>query len=166
MTSHKHLSVFSLLLIWLSLALAGCSAGQNSAAADPAQAAPGAFKVALLLPGPADDAGWSQAGYEGLKLIEKELGAEVAYTANVPEAESEQEKITRQYAADGFNFIIGQGGEYIPAFEVVAKEFPQTQFVVVTDYAGNNKNFGAVATRPEEGGYLGGVIAALKTKTN
>lgn len=166
MITHKHLSVFSLVLIWLSLALAGCSAGQNSVAPEPAKAAPGAFKVAILLPGPADDGGWSQSGYEGLKLIEKELGAEVAYTANVPEAESEQEKITHQYAADGFNFIIGQGGEYVTAFETVAKEFPQTRFVVVTDYAGNNKNFGAVGIRPEEAGYLAGVVAALKTKTN
>ena len=44
MTTHKHPSVFILVLIGLCLVLAACSAGQNSAAPDPAKAAPGAFK--------------------------------------------------------------------------------------------------------------------------
>jgi basic membrane lipoprotein Med (substrate-binding protein (PBP1-ABC) superfamily) len=103
--------------------------------------------------------------YKPVEEITEESVVEATNEETI-QAESEQEKIVHQYAADGFNFIIGQGGEYVTAFETVAKEFPQTQFVVVTDYAGNNKNFGAVGIRPEESGYLGGVVAALKTKTN
>lgn len=162
----KHLPLLCLvLLLLLSLIMSGCG-GISNPAADPAQAALGAFKVAILLPGPIDDNGWSQSGYEGLKLIEKDLGAQVAYTAGTPEDDAEKEKITRQYAEDGFNFIIGHGGEYIAAFEKVAKEFPQTRFVVVSGYAGNNTNLGAVTVHADEAGYLAGVVAALKTKTN
>lgn len=121
------------------------------------------FKVAMLLPGPEDDGGWSQAGYEGLKLIEKELGAETAFTANVTEEASKG--LLRQYANKGYDFIIGHGGEYIPAAETVAKEFPRIKFAVIAGYAGNNKNFGALSFRDGEVGYLTGVVAALKTET-
>lgn len=163
MTISKHPFFFNLILILGILALASCNSG-SAASSDTAQAASGSFKVALLLPGEINDKGWSQAGYEGLKLIEKELGAEVVYTANAPEAEAE--KIFRQYAEEGYDFIIGHGGEYVPAAEVVADEFPRTKFAVMTSYEGNNKNLGALSFRQGEVGYLMGVVAALKTKTN
>ncbi|NJN93162.1 MAG: BMP family ABC transporter substrate-binding protein [Anaerolineales bacterium] len=163
MTTHKHLSILSLILILLSLILTGCS-GSNNPEDEPARAASGALKVAMLLPSPANDKGWSQAGFEGLKLIEKELGAQVAYTENVVEADAE--KVLRQYADEGYDFIIGQGGEYITGAEVVAEVYPRTKFAVVAGYAGNNKNFGALSFRDGEVGYLTGAVAALKTKSN
>ena len=122
------------------------------------------FKVAVLLPGPEDDAGWSQAAYEGLRLVEKELGAEVAFTTNVDEDIAED--VFRQYANEGYNFIIGHGGEYIPGAETVAVEFPRIKFAVVAGYGGNNKNFGALSFRDGEVGYLTGVVAGFKTKTD
>ncbi len=48
----------------------------------------------------------------------------------------------------------------------MAEEFPRTNFTIVGSYAGNNNNFGALSFRDGELGYLTGVIAALKTKTN
>lgn len=165
---NKCVPTFGLILAIFSLLLTGCAGlgtGQESVPDPPAPAA-GAFKVAILLPGPIDDTGWSQSGYEGLKLIEQELGAQVAYTANVPEDEQQQQQLIRRYAQDGFHFIIGHGGEYIAAFEAVAEEFPRTQFALVTGYGGNNKNLGGLAIRADESGYLAGVVAALKTKTN
>jgi basic membrane protein A len=165
MKTCQYLYKFMFLII-LSLALASCAGVGGNGSSASAASAPSAFQMAILLPGPIDDNGWSQTGYEGLKLVEKELGAQVAYTANVPQEESEQQKILRQYAEDGFNFIVGHGGEYQAAMEVVAKEFPQTRFALMTSYAGNNKNLGALAVRADEGGYLAGVVAGLKTKTN
>ena len=123
-----------------------------------------ALKVAILLPGPVDDEGWSQAGYEGLLLIQKELGAEIAYVESVKE--SEIEKHFRNFAKAGFDFIIGHGGEYIPGAEVVAKDFPRIKFAVIGGYAGNNSNLGALSFRDGELGYLTGAIAGIKTKTN
>jgi len=163
MSTRKHLLFIYLILILLSLISTSCG-GQSSVAPDAAKAAPGAFKVAMLLPSPADDHSWSQAGYEGLQLIEKKLGAQVAYTASVPEAD--MEKIFRQYAEEGYDFVIGHGGEFIPAAEVVAKEFPRTKFAITSNYPGNNKNLGALSLRDGEVGYLTGAVAALKTKTN
>ncbi len=123
----------------------------------------GNFKAALLLPRAVDADGWTKAGYAGLLLIEKELQAEIAYSESVPEEEFEQ--VFRQYAQEDFDFIIGHGGQFVSAAEIVAEEFPRTKFAVVTKYAGNNKNLGALFMREGELSYLVGVIAALKTET-
>jgi hypothetical protein len=53
---------------------------------------PSNFKVAMVLPGPKNDGSWSQSGYEGLKLIETELGAQIAYTDNTGELSGEEIK--------------------------------------------------------------------------
>jgi basic membrane lipoprotein Med (substrate-binding protein (PBP1-ABC) superfamily) len=147
----------------LLMALAGCGGVPTPTPTT----VPSAFKVAMIVPGPIDDQSWSQSGYEGLQLIEKELGAEVAYTANSDGmSEAEVELIFREYAKEGYNFIIGHGGEYIEAAEVMAEEFPRTNFAVVAGYPGNNKNLGALSFREGEMAYLVGVVAALKTQTN
>ncbi len=164
MYTRKHLLVVYLISILFTLFLTSCTGAQNAASTDAAKTATGAFKVAIVLPTATNDGAWSQAGYEGLKLIEKELGAQTAYTDNVADADGE--KILRQYAQEGYDFVIGHGGQYIPALEVVAEEFPRTKFAVTAIHAGNNKNLGALSLRDGEIGYLTGVVAGLKTKTN
>ncbi|WP_086758405.1 BMP family protein [Nostoc sp. 106C] len=149
--------------VFFALLLISCS-HLNSHTKPESNNAVGAFKVAMILPGPINDQSWNQSGYEGLKLIRKQLGAKIAYTPNV--TANNAEKILRQYAQQDFDFIIIHGGQYLNSSAIVAKEFPRVKFAVVTSYGGNNKNFGALAFRSNEVGYLAGVIAALKTKTN
>jgi basic membrane protein A and related proteins len=152
------------LVLVLTLLLAACSIADNDQALSVPTETPGAFKVAIILPGRINDNGWNQAGYQGLKLIEKQLGAQVAYRASVPPAD--WEKLSRQYAEQGFDFLIVHSEDYLAVAESVAKEFPRVKFAVTGSYGGNNNNFGALAFRSGEIGYLSGVVAALKTKTN
>lgn len=122
------------------------------------------FKVASIFIGSIQDESWSQASYEGLKLIEKEYNAEVTYTENIKGTDSEL--LIRRYAQQGYDLIIGHSGDYIQSMEKIAPDFPNTKFALVTTYPGNNQNLGAVAFRSGEVGYLTGVLAAMKTKTN
>jgi len=147
------------------MALAGCSGAANESNSE--TTTPSAFRVAMVLPEPIDDQSWSQSGYEGLQQIAQEFDADVLHTANTSEmSEAEIIEILRQYAAEGYDFVIGHGGQYIPLVEAVAEEFPRTNFAMVGSYAGNNKNFAALSFRDGELGYLTGVVAALKTQTN
>ena len=41
------------------------------------------LKVAIVLPGTITDESFNQTGYEGLKMIEKGLGAQIAYSERV-----------------------------------------------------------------------------------
>ncbi len=120
-------------------------------------------KVALITSGPADDNSWSEAGIAGLKLIETRYNAQTSYQASV--SKDAAEEALRQYAKDGYEFIIAHSGGYVMAAEKVAAEFPRTKFMVVNTYPGNNKNLGAVAFRSGEVGYLTGYLAAMKSRS-
>ncbi len=117
----------------------------------------------MLLPGAIDDASWSQSGYEGLRQIERDLSAQIVYEVNITDTESAER--FRAYAEQGYDLIIGHGNQFYQSAEVIAAEFPRTKFVVVGNFPGNNRNLGTVSFRDGETGYLVGVVAALKTKT-
>lgn len=154
--------IVSLFLISL---LVSCNFSKK--APTPEQPAARDFRVAVLLPQAVDDGDWSQFGYEGLQLIAKQLGAEVAYSDNtdlLPQAEVEQ--LFRKYAADGFDLIVGHGEELKAPIKVVASEFLNSKFALVGSDPGNNNNLGALGFRSGELGYIMGVVAALKTKTH
>ncbi len=148
------------LLLIAFLVLIDC---QSHAAPAQTMSKTAAFRVALLLPRNKDADGWVRSGYQGLLLIEKKLGADIAYSENVPVADFE--KVFRQYASEGYDFIIGHGNQFLPAAKVVAAEFPETAFALAGKYGGNNINLGALSLREGEMGYLFGVIAAIKSKT-
>ncbi|MBF0117873.1 MAG: BMP family protein [Desulfobacterales bacterium] len=124
----------------------------------------GAFKVAVILPGPKNDNSWSHAGYEAILSVQKELGTEVAYSENIKEKDFDKTII--YYAEKDFDFIISHGNQFISSLEKIAQQFPQTKFAVVGNYEGNNKNLGSLSFKNEEIAYLCGVIAAVKTKKN
>ncbi len=122
------------------------------------------FRAAIILPGVIDDHSWSQAGYEGLKVLEKRYKATVDFAPNIVDRDALA--TARQFAKQNFDFIIFHGGEFIAAAEAAAKEFPRTKFSITTGHPGNNRNLGAVVQRVNESGYLSGFAAGLKTKTN
>ena len=84
----------------------------------------GKFNVAMVLIGPHDDGGWSQAHYEGLQYVCDHIaGSHVAYIELVPEG-ADSETVFRSLARKGFNFIIGTSFGYMDPMEKVAGEFP------------------------------------------
>ena len=83
--------------------------------------------VALLLPGPITDGGWDQLAYEGLVALGEEEGFEVAYTENITQAQ-----ITRGYADDGYDLLIGHGFEFGSAFLEIAPDYPDQWFFAST----------------------------------
>jgi len=150
------------LLLAALLALAACAAPSSPRpAAAPQSTRP--FKVALLLPGQPDDRSWSQSGYEGLQLIERELGAEVAFKAGVADADAGA--ALADFAQQQFDLVIAHGAQFYAAAEAVAPAFPRVKFAVVGTFPGNNRNLGAVSFRNGENAYLVGMVAAMKSRS-
>ena len=86
------LQVFGLLIV-LSLVLAACAPAVEEVGGFQIPAVEdGKFNVAMVLLGPHNDGGWSQAHYEGLVYIEENVpNTHIAYVELVPEgADSEQ----------------------------------------------------------------------------
>ena len=125
--------------------------------------AAGKFRVAAVMPGTINDGSFNQSCYEGLKSIEKELGAEIAYSEKV--AQADQAENLTDYARRGFDFIIAHGGEMDDATLKVAAKFPAVKFFV-TNGAAKSANVASGGVNPSHYGYLCGVLGGKMTKTN
>lgn len=129
----------------------------------PAGAGTAKLKVAAALPGIITDKAWNQGGYEGLKLMEKEMGAEIAYTERV--AQPDQVEVMSDYARRGFDIVFGHGGEYDAAGKQVASRFPKAK-IVVTNGTVTGPNLASLQINHFQVSFLAGVVAGMMTKTN
>jgi basic membrane protein A len=159
------LQVFSLLMV-LSMVLSACGAGapeevggfQIPAVED------GMFNVAMVLIGPHDDGGWSQAHYEGLLYVEENVpNTHVAYIENVPEG-ADSEQVFRALARKGFDLVFGTSFGFGDPMEIVAEEFPDTMFIHLTGIKSNFTNFGNLMGAMENMKYLAGMLAGARAQ--
>ncbi len=126
----------------------------------------GKFNVAMVLIGPHNDGGWSQAHFEGLQYVcENVDGVHVAYIENVPEG-ADSEQTFRSLARKGFDFIIGTSFGYMDPMEIVAEEFPDSTFLHLTGYKSNGTNFGNFFGAMENYKYLAGMLAGSRAKVD
>ncbi|HET9522128.1 MAG TPA: BMP family ABC transporter substrate-binding protein, partial [Candidatus Limnocylindrales bacterium] len=124
----------------------------------------GSFNVAMVLIGPHDDGGWSQAHYEGLQYVcENIADSHVAYIENVPEG-ADSEQVFRSLSRKGFNFIIGTSFGYMDPMETVATEFPDITYLHLTGFKSNGTNFGNFFGAMEDFKYLAGMLAGSRAK--
>ncbi|MAT41925.1 MAG: BMP family ABC transporter substrate-binding protein [Anaerolineaceae bacterium] len=126
----------------------------------------GKFNVAMVLIGPHDDGGWSQAHYEGLEYVKENVeNTHIAYIENVPEG-ADAEQIFRSLSRKGFDLIFGTSFGYMDPMEVVAGEFPDTTFIHLTGFKSNTTNFGNLMGAMEVMKYLGGMVAGARAKAD
>ena len=124
----------------------------------------GKFNVAMVLIGPHNDNGWSQAHYEGLQYVCDHVpDAHVAYIELVPEG-ADSEQVFRSLSRKGFNFIIGTSFGYMDPMAAVAEEFPDITYLHLTGYKSNGKNFGNFFGAMEDFKYLAGMLAGSRAK--
>ncbi len=124
----------------------------------------GKFNVAMVLIGPHDDGGWSQAHYEGLLYVERNVpNVHVAYVENVPEG-ADAEQIFRSLSRKGFNLIFGTSFGYMDPMETVANEFPDVTYIHLTGFKSNETNFGNLMGAMEDMKYLAGMLAGARAK--
>ena len=146
--------------------LAGCGSSTQSDSGNGGTEASGessdALRVALCLTGARNDMGWCQSAYEGLELIEEEFGCEVACTENVDAAD--MVATFTDYAADGYDVVIGHGFQFgDPALEV-GELYPDTKFICIEADA-SAENVASYVMKCEETAYLQGILAASMSES-
>jgi len=155
MKSFKYLA---LVVVMLSgVVLAGCA---PKATPTPA---PKKLKAALVHYGVFTDKSWGQAAYEGFMRAVKEYGLEYATSEMVPQTEWEAQ--FRDYAAKGYDLVVGTDSAMDDTAKVVAPQYPKTFFVIDSGQWTNDKNVAGIAIAEWQEGYLGGAIMARLTKT-
>lgn len=154
------------------LAAAACGGGDTtegapSAAPTDAASAPAASgaKVGLAYDiGGRGDQSFNDSAAAGLDKAKAELGVEVnELEAGNGEAESAKEERLRLLASGGFNPVIAVGFAYSASVAKVAAEFPDTKFAIVDDDAAKGANISNLVFAEEQGSFLVGAAAALKS---
>ena len=120
------------------------------------------LKVALILSGPANDQGWNAVALDGLKKAEAKYGIETTYAENVSVADSEGAFM--DYAAQGYDLVIGHGFQYGDPAAKVSKKFPKAKFMAI-EAGSQTPNMASYVIACEQAGYLMGVLAASMSKT-
>jgi basic membrane protein A len=121
------------------------------------------LKIGVLLPGPTTDNGYDADGGRTAEALKTQLSADVQVTENVPVAN--QADLYRQYAAKGYDVIIGWGGQFTDGAIQVGQEFPNAKFIVVNSGAENGKNVASIDEDVEQWEFLGGFVTAKLSKT-
>ncbi len=149
-----------------SLILKACGNNDNSSSTTeetPIIKSPNPLKIAIVLPGIITDKAWNQTGYEGVKLAEEKLGAEIAYVEQISQAD--QAETLADFARRGYNLVYAHGGQFDAAIQQVADQFSDTFFIGVNG-AVEGKNMASLRIDHLQGSYLCGILGALMTKSN
>ena len=133
----------------------GAATGGNQGGSEP-------LRVALLLPGTVNDQGYNGDGKRAADAMKKELGADVTLTESV--AVPNQTDVYRQYANQGYDLVIGWGGQFTDGAVTAAEEFQDTKFLVVNSNAENGRNLASMDTAIEQWQFFAGYVAARLSK--
>lgn len=134
----------------LSLTMAGLLCGSAAWADD--------LKMGLLVPGSVSEEGWNRIGYNALKGVEEQLGAQVSYV-ELQQNPASFAKAFYDYASQGYQVILGHGFEFQDAALEVAMDYPDTYFLISSSsiHEGNVIGLNTDTSQPF---YLMGVVAA------
>jgi basic membrane protein A and related proteins len=124
---------------------------------------PRQLKIAILTDALFSDAGWGAFAYNAGQGIISKHGYQINFLDNVsiPNIES----TLRNYAKGDYDLIISQGYEWGNPTLKVAKDFPNTKFLVFTGIV-NASNVASIFPKQQEVTYLLGALAAMMSKTH
>jgi basic membrane protein A and related proteins len=136
----------------------------------PANADASGLKVGLAYDiGGRGDGSFNDAAAAGLEKAISDLGVAQGNVKELAAAQNESEDAAatrlRQLVSEGYNPIIAVGFKYATALQTVAAEAPQVQFAIVDDASVELPNVTPLIFAEEQGSFLVGAAAALKTTT-
>jgi len=111
------------------------------------------------------DQSFNDAAARGLDQAKSEFGVQTKeLEATAGETDAQKEERLRLLAEQGFNPVIAVGFAYSGPVGKVAKEFPDIKFAIIDDAEAKGPNVANLTFAEEQGSYLVGVAAALKSK--
>lgn len=171
-------SFATLLLTLLALAMACAPAVPAAPTVAPAAPAPAskdagtkpaaggsALKIAMLLPGPIQDADFNAVGAQALAQIKAQTGAETAFSESVAVADAE--RVAREYLNAGYTVVAFHGGQFLTIVQKLAPAFPNATFIMESSgkIEGLPPNVWNIGRKFYQGFYALGVLGAATTKT-
>jgi basic membrane protein A and related proteins len=113
------------------------------------------------------DLGFNDAAYKGMEdAVHDGLirASDTTYLESNATG-SDRDSNTATLADEGFDLVVCVGYAFSPGVNQLAKEYPKTDFAVVDGYAKDAANVTNLTFKENEGSYLVGAAAAMKTRT-
>jgi basic membrane protein A len=108
------------------------------------------------------DKSFNEGVHDGAEAFTKATG--IAVREFEPQNDTQREQALRNFARRGQSPIIAVGFNQASAVKTVAAEFPTLKFVII-DAVADAPNVQSVLFREEQGSYLAGMLAALRSAT-
>ncbi len=120
------------------------------------------FRVGMVFDvGGKGDKSFNDGAYEGMMRAAKTHPIDTSEFE--PGQDADREVGLRRLAESGFDVVIGVGFLFTEAIRTVAPSFPKTAFVLVDGRIENQPNVASLVFREEEGSFLVGALAAMKS---
>ena len=143
--------------------LSTCAAVAALALATPLAVAQDKTKVAAVYTVPIEQQ-WVSRIHKALNAA-KDRGA-IDYEVSESVANADYERVMRQFAEKGAQFIVGESFAVEAAARKVAKDYPKIAFLMGSSGKPQAPNFSVFDNYIQEPAYLSGMIAGGMTKTN
>src|SRR5919106_2716242 len=108
------------------------------------------------------DKSFNEAAYHGAEQFKDETG--IDYLEFEVTNESQRDQALRRMARRGADVVVAVGFSFATPLEEIAKEFPETKFVII-DGVVEQPNVQSVVFKEHEGSFLVGMAAAMTSKT-
>jgi len=108
------------------------------------------------------DKSFNEAAYNGAERFKKDF--HVDYHDAQISSDAQKEQLLRNLARNHSDLIVAVGFSYTQAVETVAKEFPKVKFTII-DSVAKGPNVQSILFREQEGSFLVGMAAAMKSKS-
>ncbi|MCZ2848445.1 BMP family lipoprotein [Modestobacter sp. VKM Ac-2978] len=161
------------LLLAGSMALAACASDETDTGSGDGGGGGGSASGEELMVGLAYDTGgrgdksFNDSAYAGVEAAIEEMGGEVQELSPNDDGSDRAELLT-QLAEQGYDPVIGVGFAYGEIIGDIAAEYPETTFAVVDSSVEQMgaENLTGLLFAEEEGSFLAGAAAALKSETD
>ena len=168
----KKTARFAALALAATLALSACGSEDTESSTgtdgDGGDAPTSDVKVGMAYDvGGRGDQSFNDSAAAGLDQAVEEFGMESQESeASDGEAESAREERLRTFADAGYDPIIAVGFAYAASIGKVAEEYPDVHFAIIDDSSVEADNVASLVFAEEQGSFLVGAAAALKTETD
>src|SRR5262245_37389725 len=155
----------------LVMSACGGDDDETSGGGSPSPTATSSLKVGLAYDiGGRGDQSFNDAAARGLDKAKTDFGIAAdnvnELEATAGETDAQKEERLRQLAEAAYNPIIAVGFAYSGPLAKVAADYPDIKFAIIDDAAAKGDNIANLTFAENEGSFLVGVAAALKSEAN
>jgi basic membrane protein A and related proteins len=162
----RRVTKLAAVLATVTLGLAACgSSDDDTSTPEGSASSAAALKVGMAFDtGGRGDGTFNDLAVLGLEKAKKDLGATIE-ELSPKEDGSDRADLLSQLADDGYNPIVGVGFSYAEPMDTVAKEYPDVKFIRIDGGPSELPNVAVKTFKEEQGSFLVGAAAALKSKS-